>query len=99
MTERSEPNNEYDPLPAIQAVVARIENGVEFRDENRYWLGEPYGGGYGEPFTLEDAIEEAIFATQDRAEVLAITTYGENVIAMFYQGRAFIPAEDAHATP
>lgn len=83
-------------ITAIKAARDRIEKGVPFEREDRYWLSESRGGGYSEPFTLEEAVDEALWATGDEARqqtALILSNSATQIIAVFHDGRAFIPAE------
>jgi hypothetical protein len=83
-------------ITAIKAARDRVEKGIAFETEQRYWLSESGGGGYAEPFTLEEATDEALWLTGDESRkhsALVLTNSINTVIAVFHDGRAFIPAE------
>lgn len=84
-------------LVQIRQAVAAIERNIPFADDAHYYLSAPNGGGYSRRFTLEEAVEEALCATGDECDfckpALVLSNTATQDLALFYDGRAFLPAE------
>ena len=83
-------------LRRIEAACKVIEGDAPLRDEVRFSLYDPYGGGYAQEFALEEAVSEALELTGDevRADaILILSNRWQQIIAIFHDGRAFVPNE------
>lgn len=84
-------------LAQIRRAAASIEGNTPFADEAHYYLSAPNGGGFGTRFTLDEAVEDALFMTGDESNwwkpALVLSNTATQDIALFYDGRAFLPVE------
>jgi hypothetical protein len=83
-------------LHRIKTACDVIEGDVPLHEDARFWLSSPYGGGIGHEFTLEDAVSEALELTGDEVrahQILLLKNRWLQIIAIFYDGRAFTPNE------
>lgn len=81
-------------LRRIEAARDVIEQGVPFGDERRYSLQSAEARGYTS--RLENAVSSGLELTGDEArafEFLLLVNAATQIIAVFYDGRAFIPNE------
>lgn len=83
-------------LRRVKAACDVIEAGVPPTGEARFWLYDPSGGGFGHEFTLEEAVSEALELTGDEVRanaVLILCNRWHQNIAIFHDGRAYVPNE------
>jgi hypothetical protein len=83
-------------LRRVKGACDVIEAGVPPAGDERFSLYEPYGGGYAKEFTLEEAVSEALELTGDEVRangVLILVNRYQQIVALFHDGRAFIPNE------
>lgn len=72
-----------------------IEKDLPSQYREEYTLGFT-GGGYADTYSFHEAVEYAEFTTGDEANVdeyLVLRNTADQIIALFYDGRVFIPAE------
>jgi hypothetical protein len=83
-------------LRRIKTACDAIEGDAPLSEDTRFWLSSPFGGGIGHEFTLEDAVSEALELTGDEVrahKILLLQNRWLQIIAIFYDGRAFTPNE------
>ena len=81
-----------DILLKLHAARRAIETNLPPGVGGRYWLRDALGGGFADTFEFGEAVEVARDATNCTGAIV-IENDATQVIAVFVDGRAFVPVE------